>query len=183
MAFSFSGFEHELKKTTEWFSDELSALRTGRASPTMVKDILVDAYGSKTKLEGLASITTQDARTLAIQPWDKSVVGAIETAIRNSNLGLQPVVDKEVIRIILPALTGERRDQLIKLVGEKLEEARIASRKARDIVWKDIQTQERGGTSSEEEKFRAKDELQKKIDQFNRELDMLAERKHAEIKS
>ncbi|MBI2039265.1 MAG: ribosome recycling factor [Candidatus Niyogibacteria bacterium] len=183
MPYPFTQFDTELKKTKEWFSNELSTLRTGRANPAMVKDVLVDAYGSKMKLEGVASITSQDARTLVIQPWDKSMVGSIETAVRNSNLGLQPVVDKEVIRVILPALTGERREQLMKVVNEKSEEARIASRKARDIVWKDVQTQERDGKISEDEKFRAKDELQKRIDHFNRELDEIAERKRVEIKS
>ncbi|MBI1957180.1 MAG: ribosome recycling factor [Candidatus Niyogibacteria bacterium] len=183
MTYSFSSFDGELKRIKEHFSGELSSLRTGRANPAIVKDILVDAYGSKMKLEGVASITTQDARTLVIQPWDKGVVAAIESAIRNSNLGIQPVVDKDVIRVILPSLTGERREQLMKLVGEKSEDARIASRKARDEIWKDIQAQEREKKMSEDEKFRAKDELQKKIDHFNRELDDVAERKRTEIRT
>ena len=183
MTYSFAPLDSELKKTKEWFVTELAALRTGRANPSMLANITVDAYGSKMKLEGVASITIQDARTLLIQPWDKAVIAAIETALRNSNLGLQPVVDKDVIRIILPALTGERREQLAKVVGEKLEEARIASRKARDEVWKSIQAQERDDKMSEDEKFRSKDEMQKKIDHFNRELETLAEKKRSEIKS
>ena len=183
MPYSFSAFDAELKKTTAWLVGELSALRTGRASPAMIKDITVEAYGSKMKLEGVASITVQDARTLLIQPWDKTTVLAIETAIRNSGIGVQPVVDKETIRVVLPALTGERRETLMKIVSEKLEEARIASRKARDEVWKDIQTKERDGGLSEDEKFRFKDEMQKKIDTFNRDLDSLAERKKVEIQS
>ena len=181
MPYSFSSFDAELKKTTAWAANEFSALRTSRANPAIIKDIVGDAYGSKMKLEGVASITVQDARTLLVQPWDKENVLPIETAIRNSGIGVQPVVDKETIRVVLPALTGERRETLIKLVGEKTEEARIASRKARDEIWKDIQTKEREGALSEDEKFRFKDELQKKIDAFNRELDALAERKKAEI--
>ena len=183
MSYSFSGFDAELKKAKEWLADEFTALRTGRANPAMVKDILVDCYGSKMKLENVASIGAQDARTLLIQPWDKASVEPIERAIRASNLGLQPVVDKDVIRVILPTLTGERRGALMKLVSEKLEEARIMSRKARDEIWKDIQTKERDGALSEDEKFRAKDELQKKIDAFNRDLEALVERKKTEIQS
>ena len=181
MPYSFSGFDAELRKTTEWLASEFVALRTRRANHAMVKDILVDCYGSKMKLENVASIGSQDARTLLIQRWDKRSMEPIERAIRASNLGLQPVVDKDVIRVILPALTGERREALMKIISEKLEEARIMSRKARDEIWKDIQTKERDGALSEDEKFRAKDELQKKIDVFNDDLNSLVERKRIEI--
>src|SRR3989344_4880393 len=163
MSYSLAQLDAELKQIKERFFDALSTLRTGRANPALVSDIIVDAYGAKMKLEGVASVTTQDARTLLIQPWDKSVISAIEAAVRKSNLGLQPVVDKDVIRILLPELTGERREQLSKAVGGKMEEERLSSRQVRDDVWKDIQTQERGGGLSEDEKFRSKDELQKKI--------------------
>ncbi|MEK7599043.1 MAG: ribosome recycling factor [Patescibacteria group bacterium] len=181
MIYSFSNFEIEAGKIKEWFSRELDGLRTGRANPTLVKDIVVEYYGTKTKLEGLASIGVQDARTLVIQPWDKQAIEAIEKAIRSSNIGLQPVVDKEMIRVVLPELTGERRQFLTKIVGEKFEEARVSLRKARDDVWKDIQNMERESKLSEDEKFRLKDELQKKMDSVNEALQGLAERKKEEI--
>lgn len=181
--YDFGKFETASKKIREKLGEELSALRTGRANPSLVKDILVDYYGSKVKLEGVATIGVSDARTLAIQPWDKNSMGPIEKAVRGSNLGLQPVADKDTIRVILPELTGERRQSLLKLAGEKLEESRIAVRRERDQVWKEIQESEREGKISEDEKFRLKDELQKKIDRFNKDLDELAEKKRYEISS
>lgn len=132
-------------------------------------------------LDGLASISVQDARTLVIRPWDKNSLEPIEKAIRSSNSGLQPVADKDVIRVILPALTGENRQILLKLAGEKLEESRIVLRRERDEVWKDIQAKERLGEISEDEKFRLKDELQKKMDKFNAEFEGMVERKRREI--
>ena len=179
--YDLSKFETEAGKIKERLVAEMGAIRTSRASPALVKDIMVEYYGSKMKLEGLASIGVQDARTLTIQPWDKNAVEPIEKTIRSSNLGLQPVVDKGLIRIILPELTGERRQFLIKLVGEKTEESRIALRRGRDEVWKEIQERERSGGISEDEKFRLKDELQKKIDRFNKDLEELAENKKKDI--
>ncbi len=134
MPYSLSKFDSSFQKIKNHFADELGALRTGRANPALVKDIAVEYYGGKTKLEGLASIGVGDARTLIIQPWDKGALEAIEKAVRSSNLGLQPVVDRDVLRIILPELTGERRQAMQKLVGEKLEESRIALRRERDEV-------------------------------------------------
>ncbi|MEK7566892.1 MAG: ribosome recycling factor [Patescibacteria group bacterium] len=179
---NLSKFEVSANKIKERLSGEMGAIRTSRANPALVKDITVEYYGSKMKLEGLASIGVGDARTLTVQPWDKGSLEAIEKAVRASNLGLQPVVDKDMIRIILPELTGERRQTLIKLVGEKLEEARIVLRRERDEVWKEAQEGERSGGISEDEKFRFKDELQKKIDRFNKDFEELAERKKNEIK-
>lgn len=181
--YNLSKFENSAGKIKDRLISDMSAIRTGRASPALVKDIMVEYYGSKMKLEGMASVGVQDARTLTIQPWDKGAIESIEKAIRSSNLGLQPVVDKDMIRIILPELTGERRVALSKLVGEKTEESRIALRRERDEVWKDIQEKERAKSISEDEKFRLKDELQKKVDRFNKDLDELAEKKRTEISS
>ena len=170
-----------MEKIKSRFAEELGALRTSRASPSLVKDILVDYYGTKTKIEGLASISIQDAKTLVIQPWDKNSVEPIEKAVRASNLGLQPVADKNILRIVLPELTGERRQSLIKFIGEKLEESRIAVRRERDEIWKDGQDKERAGELSEDQKFRLKEELQKKVDKANRELEEIAEKKRKEV--
>jgi len=183
MAYDLTRFENTAKKIKEKFSGELGAIRTSRASPALVKDILVDYYGGKMKLEGLASIGVQDARTIVVQPWDKSSLEAIEKAIRSSNLGIQPVADRDVLRIVLPELTGERRQALLKLAGEKLEEARIALRRERDEVWKEVQDKERAGEIPEDEKFRLKDELQKKTDGFNGEFEEIVEKKRQEVSS
>lgn len=181
--YDFGKFETASKKIREKLGEELSVLRAGRANPSLVKDMLVDYYGSKVKLEGVATIGVQDARTLAIQPWDKNSMEPIEKAVRASNLGLQPVADKDIIRIILPELTGERRQALLKLAGEKFEEARIALRRSREDIWKEIQEKERAGEISEDEKFRLKDELQKKIDNLNSEFEEIVEKKRKEIGS
>ena len=181
--YDLSKFENSIKKIGGKFAEELGGLRTGRANPALIKDVAVDYYGSKMKLEGLSSIAVQDARTLIVQPWDKNSLEPIEKAIRASNLGLQPVADKDVLRIILPELTGERRQVLLKLLGEKLEDSRIVLRRERDEVWKDIQVKERGGEISEDEKFRLKEELQKRVDKFNNSLQDLADKKRQEISS
>jgi len=181
MPYSLNNFDSSVEKIKSRFAEELGALRTSRASPSLVKDILVDYYGTKTKIEGLASISIQDAKTLVIQPWDKNSVEPIEKAVRASNLGLQPVADKNILRIVLPELTGERRQSLIKFIGEKLEESRIAVRRERDEIWKDGQDKERAGELSEDQKFRLKEELQKKVDKANRELEEIAEKKRKEV--
>jgi len=181
MPYSFNNFDSSAEKIKSRLAEELGALRTSRANSALVKDIQVELYGVKTKLEGLASISIQDAKTLVVQPWDKSSVEAIEKAIRASNLGLQPIADKNILRIVLPELTGERRQALLKLAGDKLEEARIALRRAREDVWKEAQEKERAGDISEDEKFRVKEELQKKVDKANRELDEITDKKRREI--
>lgn len=181
--YDLSKFEDAASRLREKLTEELGGLRAGRANPALIKDIAVDCFGTKMKLEGLASIGVQDARTLVIQPWDKNSIEPIEKAVRDSNLGLQPVADKNVLRIILPELTGERRAALLKLTGEKLETSRIAIRQERDAAWKDIQERERKGEISEDEKFRLKDDLQKKIDRFNKDFEELVEKKKREISS
>lgn len=183
MPYSLSTLEEQFRKIKAWLIAELGVLRTGRANPAMVKNVSVDYHGVKTNLENLASIRIQDAHTLVIQPWDKGTIEAIEHAIRSSSIGFQPITDKEVVRLILPELTGERREALLKIVGGKLEDARISLRKVRDEVWKDIQEQERAGTIREDEKFHLKEKLQKHIDEFNQEFEELVRRKQIEIRS
>ena len=127
------------------FKQEIGALSAGRANPAMVENLLVDSYGAKTPLKHIAAISVEDARTLRIAPWDISVIKNIESAISASNLGVQPIADKQSIRISVPGLTEERRKALVKTVSAKLEEARISMRQERDKVWKDIQEGERNG--------------------------------------
>ncbi|MBI5046012.1 MAG: ribosome recycling factor [Candidatus Niyogibacteria bacterium] len=109
MAYDFLNFEQEIKKAVEWFTHEIVSLRTGRANPALVEDLEIESYGSKMPLKHIAAINVEDARTLGIKPWDKNNIQPIESAVRSSNLGLQPIVDKDMIRIILPELTAERR--------------------------------------------------------------------------
>ena len=168
-------------KAIAHFSEEASTLRTGRANPGMVENLVVDYYGAKTPLIQMASISIPEPRQIVISPWDKGVLGPIETAVRESDLGLNPVNDGSVIRITLPALTEERRRELVKTLNSRAEEARISIRNIREEAWKEIQEQEKEGSISEDDKFRGKDELQKVIDLLNGKLESLREKKEAEI--
>lgn len=183
MAYDFYYLKNESQKIKEWFQNEISGLRTGRASPQLIENIKADYYGTPTPIQHMAAISIQDARTIVIQPWDKSALPAIEKAINQSDIGIQPIADKDIIRLTLPELTGERREQLKKVVREKLEESKVTLRKLRHEIVSDIENKEKEKEISEDEKFRLKEELQKQIDAGSKELDELGERKTKEIES
>ncbi|TSC72046.1 MAG: ribosome recycling factor [Parcubacteria group bacterium Gr01-1014_70] len=174
-------FSDELTEIKEWFGHEVSSLRTGRATPALVEDIYVEYYGTKMPLKQVASISAPDARSLLIQPWDTSALEAISKAIENSSLHVVPIADGDHIRLSLPQLTEERRKDILKVLNTKAEEARVRARRVRDDVWKVIQQQEKDKAVSEDEKYRAKDELQKQIDVFHNDLETLREKKEKEI--
>jgi ribosome recycling factor len=171
------GFENAV----EHFVEEAAKLRTGRANPALVENILVDYYGTRTPLVQIASISIPEARQILIQPWDKGAMQPIETAIRESDLGLNPGNDGQNIRVVLPALNEERRRDLVKALGARAEEARIAIRTVREDVWKEIQDLEKEGVISEDDKFQGKDALQKVIDEYNAKIESLKEKKEQEI--
>lgn len=183
MPYDLLPVKKKLPEIKEWLKKELSLLRTGRASPALLDNIIVDYYGAKQPLKHLGAISAEDARTLRIKPWDASLIHQIEQEIRYSNLGLQAIAEKDSLRIIFPELTQERRKALIKVISEKLEEARISIRKIRDEYWRDIQDKEREGKISEDEKFRLKDDLQELIDKIQKELEEIVEAKNKEIQS
>lgn len=163
------------------FSEETAKIRTGRANPALVEDLLVDYYNTRTPLKQIASISIPEARQIAISPWDKGSLTQIEAAVRESNLGLNPVNDGTLIRITLPSLTEERRKELVKTLNQRAEEARIAIRTIREDVWRKIQDLERSGTIAEDDKFHGKDELQKVVDEYNKKIEEIREKKEAEI--
>jgi ribosome recycling factor len=181
MLYDFSKIKRKTEEIREHLKKEIFSLHSSRANPALVEDIIVDSYGTKMPLKHIATISVEDARTLRITPWDISVLKNIEVAISASNLGSQPIADKQSIRLALPELSEERRKSIIKVLSEKLEETKISLRKERDEVWKDIQEKERKGEIPEDDKFRFKDELQKIIDKANEELEEIAERKKQEI--
>ncbi|MBU4223652.1 ribosome recycling factor [Patescibacteria group bacterium] len=183
MPYNFSIIKNKAEKIKEWLKNEISSLRAGRANPALIENIMVESYGSKMPLKHISAISVEDAKTLRVSPWDASALKNIEAAIGASNLGVQPIVDKQTIRIILPELSEERRKSLLKLLGEKLEESKISLRKDREEVWKDIQEKEKKGEIPEDDKFRFKDELQKIIDKTSEELEEIAERKEKEIQA
>ena len=181
MAYNFSGLKAEIKKAEEFLNKEYRQLNVGRASPAILDGIVVESYGAHVPLKNVASIGIEDPKTLRIAPWDKSQVKGIEKAIVGANLGLSVAVDDLGIRVIFPSLTTENRQATVKVLKEKLEEARIAVRRAREEVWDDIQAKEREGKIPEDDKFRAKEELQKIIDEANKNLETLFGQKEKEV--
>ncbi len=181
MEYNFSNLKTELKKIEEFLGKEYSQLNVGRASPLVLDGVSVDSYGSYVPLKNVASISIEDPKTLRIAPWDKNQIKDIEKAIVTSDLGLSVATDDVGIRVIFPQLTTETRERSVKVLKEKLERSRITVRKEREHVWDEIQTKEKGGEITEDEKFRAKDELQKIIDEVNKNLEMIFEKKEKEV--
>lgn len=183
MAYDFKPLEVKLAGAKEWLGKEYRGLRTGRASPSILDGVSVQAYGSQMPLKQVANIGIEDARSLRVTPWDMALVKDIEKGITAGNLGLGTATDSSGIRVTFPELTSERREQLVKAAKQKLEEARTTVRQAREESWSKIQEDEKANTITEDDKFRLKDELQKKIDTCNDELEKLFEAKETEMTS
>lgn len=166
-----------------WLKQEAAALRTGRANPDMISDLQAEYQGTPLRIKELAAISVPDSRTITIQPWDKQALAGIEKAIRESSLGLAPVVDGTMIRLTVPPLTEERRREFTKLLGGKVEEARIRIRRIREDILKKVQTAVREKTAREDEVRRAKDALQKVVDDYNQQLEDIQAKKEQEIMS
>lgn len=171
----------ELDKTIEYLKTELSSLHVGRAHPSLVEDLEVECYGQRMPLKQLAAIQAPEPRLIIVRPWDKAIVKDIEKAIRQSKLGLTPIVDDECIRLNIPPLSEERRKELIKIVQERVEESRISIRRHREDIWQEIQEAEKRKEVTEDEKFRAKDELQKTVDDYNKKIDEMRKKKEEEL--
>ncbi len=171
----------ELSKIIDSLETQLAKIRTGRASTSLIEDLIVDCFGQKMPLKHLGNITLSGPRQIVIQPWDKSYIEAIEKAIFQSNIGLTPIVDKEVVRINLPPLTEEFRKKMLHLLAEKQEEARQSVRHWREKIWKEIQESFKQKEISEDDKFRAKDELQEIIDEYNEKIEQMGENKRKQI--
>lgn len=175
------GKKNDLEKAVEHLIVEIGQIRTGRANPALVENIMVDYYGTKTPLKQVASINVPESKLLVIQPWDKDSLVNIESAIRDSDLGFNPNNDGQVIRINIPSLTEERRKELVKVLNQRTEEGKISVRNVREEAWKEIQEQEKDGKISEDDKFSGKDYLQKIIDEYNKKIEEIREKKEKEI--
>lgn len=160
---------------------ELAQIRTGRAHPSFVENIQVEAYESTSTVKELASISMPEPQSLVIQPWDRAILKNIERALQESQLGLQPINDGQLIRLVFPPLTEERRSEFIKVANEKAEEARVAVRGLREKEMKKIKQQEQGGTISEDESNKQQKELQKKVDEAIADIKEIADSKEKEI--
>jgi len=172
-------FEQIIDKLKEDFK----GIRTGRSSTGLVENIVVSYYGANTSLKQMANINTPDASQIVIQPWDKNALGDIELAIRNSDLNLSPSNDGNIIRIVLPPMTQERREELIRNISKKAEEARIALRNVRSETWESIQKMEKAGSLTEDDRYTAEEELNKTINDYNKKVEEVLNEKETEIKS
>ncbi|NPA49688.1 MAG: ribosome recycling factor [Thermodesulfobacteria bacterium] len=173
--------KRRMGKSVETFKNEVARVRTGRASVALLDGIKVDYYGTQMPLNQMATITVQDARLIVIQPWDVSAIGAIEKAIQRSELGLNPVNDGKVIRISVPPLTEERRKELVKMVRKMAEEARVAIRNIRRDILDDLKELKKEGEISEDEFYRAQDQLQKITDEYIGKVEKILEQKEKDI--
>ena len=181
MQYNFSNFKLGNNKIVEYLIREYSQLNIGRASPVILDGVSVESYGSYVPLKNVASVSIEDPKTLRITPWDKNQIKEIEKAIVSSNLGLSVAADASGIRVIFPQLTTETRQTPVKVLKEKLEESRITVRKERERVWDEIQKLEKEGKITEDDKFKAKEDLQKIIDETNKNLENIFEKKEKEV--
>lgn len=167
-----------LKSTVEHLKAEYARLQTGRASASVVEHVQVDAYGQTQPLKAIAGISIQDARTIVVQPWDRGIIGNIEKALQQGNLGTNPVNDGTMLRIILPPMTEERRKSLVKTVHALAEEAKISVRQQRQQVHTNVKKDK---SRSEDEHFRLEKQAQELVDRTNAEIGELAKRKEQEV--
>lgn len=173
--------DERTKEAIEWLQKEYQSIRTGQATPALLDSIKVESYGAQVPLQQVGSIGAEDARTLRVSPWDSSVIKNIERAIIEADLGVSVAVDDSGLRVIFPELTGDRRAQLLKLAKQKLEHARVSVRAARDDAMKEIDTEEKAGDISEDQKFSKKEEVQKLVGTTNSALEELYQKKESEI--
>jgi len=174
-------FKKDCEKVKESFVRDIKNLKTGRATPSLVENILVESYGQKMPLIQLASISTPDMRTIVIQPWDKNNVGEIEKAIAKSELGVNPSTSESTIRINIPQPTEESRKEVIKILHQKLEEFRVSLKRAREEVKDLIIQAEADKEINEDEKFKNLEELDEEIKKFNNELKEISDKKEKDI--
>ncbi|MBO8176560.1 ribosome recycling factor [Aeribacillus pallidus] len=176
-----SSAKEKMTKAVQAFSRELASIRAGRANASLLDKITVDYYGVPTPINQLASITVPEARLLVIQPYDKSVVGEVEKAILKSDLGLTPTSDGSLIRITIPALTEERRKELVKVVKKESEEAKVAVRNIRRDANDELKKLEKNGEITEDELRGYTEDVQKLTDDFINQIDKLTKEKEKEI--
>ncbi|MCX5681642.1 MAG: ribosome recycling factor [Candidatus Omnitrophica bacterium] len=173
--------ETKMKKTIEAVSREFSEVRTGRAHPGLIEGLHVDYYGTPTMIKQSASISVPDARTIVVQPWDVSAIPLIEQAINHSKLGITPSTDGKVIRLVVPSLSEERREELKKVVHEMAEKGRISLRSIRREANDKIKKLEQEKHASKDESFSGQETIQKLTDKFIKEIDAILESKNKEL--
>jgi ribosome recycling factor len=177
MSYNTTQFKTELKKIETWLSGEYASVHTGRATPIVLDSIMVESYGSYMPIKNIASISVEDPKTLRIAPWDKVMIKEIEKAIQSADIGLSVLSDSDGVRAIFPMLTTETRAKLVKVLKEKLEDARISVRKARQEEIDSIED------LPEDDQKRAKEDIQKAVDESNKNLEAIFDKKETDIMS
>lgn len=170
----------EIQRVLDSLVDDFSRIRTGRASPELVENVKVDAYGSDMVLKSIATISVSDVKSLLVQPWDKSLVEAVTKAIDSSNLGLSASVEGDAVRVSVPDLNEERRQEYVKVMKERAELARVGVRNVRQKAMKEIDSLQEGGLSEDEAK-RKKEEVEKEVKDANEKIAELREKKEEEL--
>ncbi|HJS79667.1 MAG TPA: ribosome recycling factor [Vitreimonas sp.] len=180
-AFKLDDYKKRMDGAISALSHEFGGLRTGRASATILDPIQVEAYGAVSPLNQVANVSVPEPRMISVQVWDKSVVQAVDKAIRSANLGLNPIVDGQTLRIPIPPLTGERRQELAKVAGKYAEQQRIAVRNVRRDAMEQLKKLEKDHAISQDEHKRHNDEVQKVTDEHIRKIDEMLRHKEEEI--
>lgn len=170
-----------LKDVQSWLSEQYASIRTGQATPALLDSVKVENYGSMMPINQVGSVGVEDARTLRISTWDAGTIPAIERAVQDADLGVSVSTDSSGLRVIFPELTSERREQLLKLAKQKLEDARVSVKAVRDDTKKEIDRQQKEGEISEDDKFSQMDAMQKEIEGANKKLEELYTQKETEI--
>jgi len=181
MSYNFSELESRGLEIQEWLKKEYQSIRTGRATPAILDSVKVEVYGSYMPINQIAHVSVEDAQSLRIVPWDTSQIKEIEKSLQKSDLGLSVNSDGKGLRLIFPELTGERRDQLKKLVGQKREEAHVSLRSAREDTWDEIQRQKKSGEITEDEMYRLKEQMEEKVQKVQKALGEIEEKKVKEL--
>ena len=175
--------ELKMKKTVEATHREFNTIRTGRASVALVEGVIVDYYGEQVPLKQLAGISTPDAKLVVIQPWDPKALADVEKAILKSEVGITPTNDGKLIRLSVPPLTQERREELVKVIKKMAEDGKVSLRSARHAANNAVDKLEKDKKISEDEKFNGHKDIQKFIEKHSQDLDKLTKAKEAEITS
>ena len=177
----YNEFESKMKKTCEALSTQLATIRAGRANAAVLDQISVDYYGTPTPIQQVASVATPDPRTLLIQPWDGSVLKALEKAILASELGINPQNDGRMLRLVFPPLTEERRKDLAKQTRKYGEEAKVAIRNIRRDAIEKFKKEQKASVMTEDDYKKAEKDIQKLTDDFIKEIDKISEKKEKEL--
>jgi ribosome recycling factor len=173
--------DRRMQKSVAALSNNLRKLRTGRAHPSLLEQIVVDYYGTETPIDQVANVAVEDSRTLSVTPWEQTMIAPVEKAIQNSDLGLNPVTAGQVVRVPLPDLTKERRLDLTRVVKQEAEQGKVAVRNVRRDVLSDIKVLLKEKMISEDEERRAEQEIQQLTDKYVFEIDTISEEKQKDI--